>query len=243
MTDDRAPGEIARVDAGSLAAGWRWYVLAGLLVLLVYPATQWLLRRSGPTVAEAEVARLRLQDSFRHYQAGRHAEAVDAARAAIAADPGSADAYNNLAVASQALGNTDAAIQAATEALRLRPDFQLARNNLAWFQQEKAKGAGAAVPAERAAQASALLAQSLEAARAGRFQDCLDAATRAAEANPGLATAFSNRSYCLGRLERWDEGIRQVQEALRLDPGLQIARNNLAWLERERARAAQPGGR
>ena len=37
----------------------------------------------------------------------------------------------------------DDAIQAAREALRLKPDFALARNNLAWAEAEKQKTARA----------------------------------------------------------------------------------------------------
>jgi hypothetical protein len=35
----------------------------------------------------------------------------------------------------------DAAIEAARQALRIKPDFPLARNNLAWSLQQKKKGA------------------------------------------------------------------------------------------------------
>lgn len=41
------------------------------------------------------------------------------------------------------MSHWDEGIKAAEEAIRLKPDFQLARNNLEWAQQEKQKsGAG-----------------------------------------------------------------------------------------------------
>lgn len=43
----------------------------------------------------------------------------------------------NLAAGLASLGRWDEAIAAAREALRLRPDFPLARNNLAWAEREK----------------------------------------------------------------------------------------------------------
>jgi tetratricopeptide (TPR) repeat protein len=49
-----------------------------------------------------------------------------------------AEAYNNIAAGHQALGEWDEAIAAAQEAIRLRPDFQLARNNLAWSLRQRA---------------------------------------------------------------------------------------------------------
>ena len=55
--------------------------------------------------------------------------------------PAYAEAYNNIAAAYASLGKWDQAIAAAEAALRLKPDFQLARNNLAWAQSQKAKAA------------------------------------------------------------------------------------------------------
>ena len=51
--------------------------------------------------------------------------------------PGYAEALNNIAAGHQALHEWDEAIASAGEAVRLRPDFQLARNNLAWSQQQR----------------------------------------------------------------------------------------------------------
>jgi hypothetical protein len=43
------------------------------------------------------------------------------------------------------MGRWDEAIEAAREALRLKPDFQLARNNLAWSESQKVLAAGKAL--------------------------------------------------------------------------------------------------
>ena len=51
--------------------------------------------------------------------------------------PDYADAYNNIAAAYSALHLWDFAIAAAQEALRIRPDYQLARNNLNWALEQK----------------------------------------------------------------------------------------------------------
>jgi len=61
-----------------------------------------------------------------------------AARQALRLDPKSAVAWNNIAAADEGLKRWDDAIDAAKHALALQPDFQLARNNLAWSQQQKA---------------------------------------------------------------------------------------------------------
>ena len=54
-------------------------------------------------------------------------------------NPNYAEAYNNVAAAHAALARWDDAIQAARQAISLKPDFQLAKNNLAWATTEKAK--------------------------------------------------------------------------------------------------------
>jgi len=65
-------------------------------------------------------------------------QCIAAAKMALAILPTSAEAYNNIAAAYEDLGRWDEAIQAAREAVRLKPDFQLAKNNLAWSESQKA---------------------------------------------------------------------------------------------------------
>ena len=71
-------------------------------------------------------------------QAGKYAESVDAARKALALDPSSAEAWNNVAAGDEAMGKWDEAIDAAHHAIALRPGFELAKNNLAWSVKQKA---------------------------------------------------------------------------------------------------------
>ena len=61
------------------------------------------------------------------------------ARAALAVDPKSASAWNNIAVSFMGLNRVDDAFEAAKEAVALDPNMQLAKNNIAWMNQEKAK--------------------------------------------------------------------------------------------------------
>jgi len=54
--------------------------------------------------------------------------------------PDSAEAWNNIAADNEAMHRWDAAIAAAKKAIALSPDFQLAKNNLAWSISQKAAG-------------------------------------------------------------------------------------------------------
>lgn len=62
-------------------------------------------------------------------------------RAALALDPQSADTLNNLGWTLGKLGFFPQAVPLLEEAVRLRPDFALARNNLAWVKSQQ-KGGG-----------------------------------------------------------------------------------------------------
>ncbi len=54
-----------------------------------------------------------------------------------------AEAYNNLIAAYNSLGRWDEAIAAGRQALRIKPDYQLARNNLLWAETQKNRVASA----------------------------------------------------------------------------------------------------
>ncbi len=62
---------------------------------------------------------------------------IATARKALAIDPGSSEAYNDISAASAGEEHWDAAIEAANSSLLLNPSYQLAKNNLQWAQHEK----------------------------------------------------------------------------------------------------------
>ena len=68
--------------------------------------------------------------SLQLYREERYAESIAASRAALALRSNYAEAWNNIGAAYNKLGRYDKAGDAFEEALRLKPDFQLARNNL-----------------------------------------------------------------------------------------------------------------
>lgn len=233
MTEDvNQPAEDSGKGHG-LWRVWRWVIAVAVVVMLVFALRMAGSRDEAPVPQSAASAGA-VQLSLQHYQAGRYQDAIAAAQTAIAANPDSAEAYNNLAVSYLGLSRYDEGIQAAQDAIRLRPGFRLALNNLAWIQQEKAKAAG---PPVQSTPAGILLDQSVQHYQAGRFKECMDTATQAANLNSNSARAFNNIGICAGNLKLWDEAIRNTQEAIRLDPSLQLARNNLVWMQQERLKA------
>jgi len=84
--------------------------------------------------------------SLLYYQAGKYSECIRTARRALELRPNSAEAYNNIAAAYNSMALWDDGIQAATEATRLKPDFEVAKNNLLYAIAQKQRGPGAGMP-------------------------------------------------------------------------------------------------
>ena len=69
-------------------------------------------------------------DRARHHQAGRLQLAEQVYRSILAAEPGHAEAYNNLGAALAAQGKLDEAAARFRRAIELRPEYGEAHNNL-----------------------------------------------------------------------------------------------------------------
>lgn len=76
--------------------------------------------------------------SLAAYRAGAFQQSIEDARRALALEPLSAEAWNNIGADYGALHRWDEAIAADKQAIAIRPEFQLAKNNLAWALQQKA---------------------------------------------------------------------------------------------------------
>ena len=76
--------------------------------------------------------------SLVYYNAQDFQLCIDAAKTALQMRPSYAEAFNNIAAAQIMLGDYDAAITNATQAVRISPETQLYKNNLARAQREKA---------------------------------------------------------------------------------------------------------
>jgi Zn-dependent protease len=77
------------------------------------------------------------------------------------------------------------------------------------------------------------LNEGLTAVREGRHDDAVERFSKVIEAGGDagvLATALANRALAEGRRGQWRKAIADYREALRLEPKLATAHNNLAWL-------------
>jgi tetratricopeptide (TPR) repeat protein len=82
-------------------------------------------------------ARTLHREAFAHFAAGRLDEAAAGYRAALAADPKLAIAWNGLAMVLERQGDLDGAIEAARKLVALEPDEALGHTSLSMFYQRK----------------------------------------------------------------------------------------------------------
>ena len=128
------------------------------------------------------------------------------------------------------------------------PHFQLAANNLKWALEEQKKeeeqrlaAASPTNPAETTppSQASAIyLAQGLRQLNAGEYDAAIDSWQRILVLDPSNALAANNIGTAYMFKKEPATALTWFQKAVKWDPSLQIARNNIAWATEGQTRTA-----
>ncbi len=174
--------------------------------------------------------------SLAAYRAGHFQQSIDLAKQALAADPHSAEAWNNVGAGYGALGQWSEGIAAEQEALRLHPHLEIAENNLRWFLRQKTLEEGK-LPQVSPRTVADYINLSLTLNQQGRFPESIAAAKRALVIDPKAAEAWNNIAAGDEALHRWDDAIVAAQKALALRPDFELAKNNLAWAVRQKEAA------
>ena len=169
--------------------------------------------------------------SMMQYRQGLYAESIESARRALQIEPKSVEAYTNTGAAYGAMRQWDEAIRNEREALRLRPGYALAQNNLNWYEQQKLNAE--AKPADLRAQD--FVNESLRLNLAGKYVESIAAAREALRLNPNSAEAWNNIAANDESMHRWDDAIVAAKKAISLKPDMQLAKNNLAWSVAQKA--------
>jgi tetratricopeptide (TPR) repeat protein len=115
------------------------YVPGDTVALL---ATQTPATPQSPEARAVNDAATLINRSLALNQAGKFEDSIAVARDALKIDAKNALAWNNIAAGYESLHQWDQAIAAARRAIALKPDFQLAKNNLAWSLQQKSSTGG-----------------------------------------------------------------------------------------------------
>jgi tetratricopeptide (TPR) repeat protein len=211
----------------------QWVIGLVVALVLAFPLLHRLIHRGDDAAAPAAANlsasdQTMLNQSFALYQAGKYDEAIAVGQALVKANPNVASGWNNLSASYAKLGRWDDAIRCAQQALRIEPGHELAKGNLAYAQSAKTGAPGTL---------QYFLNLSAEEYRAGKFPECIADAAKAIDLDPQNAAGYNNKGACYGSLGMFAEEIQAEQEAIRLNPANQLAKNNLNWaLERKKVR-------
>jgi tetratricopeptide (TPR) repeat protein len=167
-----------------------------------------------------------------------------------------AESYLDQSLRYYQAGRFGDSVAAARAALKLRPDYPVAWNNIAaaynavgfWEDgisaaqealrlqpdYDLAKNNLAWAKLNQYPTPENFLTQSLLYYREGKFNDCIRAARMAVSLRPLYAEAWNNIATAYNAMSSWDDGIKAAEEAVRLKPDFQLARNNLAWARAQR---------
>jgi tetratricopeptide (TPR) repeat protein len=157
---------------------------------------------------------------------------VRALKKAVEFDPGNPEARYRLGSEYLSSKRPNEAVEQLREAYRLRPEdrrilYAFARGLRACGKTEESdllmrklasdlKSSSQA--SERAAQTAALNDEGIQLEKSGRISAAADRYRAALENDPLADTVRRNLGLALCRLGRWDEGIAELREALRLNP-------------------------
>jgi Tfp pilus assembly protein PilF len=197
--------------------------------------------RTAPTVDN------RLNLSVVYINANTPERAVPILLSVIAEDKNNATAWNNLCVAHNLEKDYKGGVTACRQALDIDPHFQLAANNLKWAMDEQKKdeqrlaAASPISPAEATppSQASAIyLAQGLRQLNSGDYDAAIDSWQMILALDPSNALAANNIGTAYMFKKEPATALTWFQKAVKSDPSLQIARNNIAWATEGQTRTA-----
>src|SRR5437868_1325584 len=139
------------------------------------------------------------------YQTGRHQQAVDLIRHAIAHRLGApAHYYGNLGLALKGQGNLDAAIEAYRAALQIDPNLSETHNNLGVVLESR-----------------------------GQRDKAIECFRMAVKISPQYADAHNNLGAALQRQGNVSEALSEIRQSIELNPRNPVAYNNLGNALRE----------
>ena len=163
---------------------------------------------------------------------GRTSEAIANLSLAVEQNPSNLDVRYLLMQIYAKLGDANNLHRQVTETLTLFPGDETANSWLArGAQPTPTPAAGPPTP-------ESYLNQSLDLYRAGKFPESIGAARQALKLRPDYAAAWNNIMSAYNAISDWDNAIAAGEKAVSLDPGSQLARNNLAAARDGKAHAA-----
>jgi tetratricopeptide (TPR) repeat protein len=155
---------------------------------------------------------------------GNPAKAEVHFRDALALDPRNPEAYAYYAPFLRTQGREHEAVEVARRGLSLSPGHLGLKAFLAAPAPAVAAGPPVLATPPADATAESLLDTSLALYRAGRYQESLQTAQRAAALRPDWDLAWNNVCAAYNSLGRWDDAIAAGEKAVRLNPAMPTRR-------------------
>ncbi len=235
---------IGLVQVGEQAMADRYTYLPslGVLIMIIWGAYEltrrW--RHHAAVLALAGAVAIILCCALTRQQLGYWQDSETLFRHALKVTHNNYIAHNNLGSALNEKGQTEEAISQFEQALRIKPDDPLARNNLAVAHYDLGVVFG------RKGQTDEAISQFQEAirikpdgaeahnnlgiafGRKGQTDEAISEYQEALRIKPDYPDAHNGLGVALGMKGRIDEAISQFQEALRLKPDYADAQSNLA---------------
>jgi Tfp pilus assembly protein PilF len=172
-----------------------------------------------------------------YVESGRFAEAIAPLEHALRLDPRSANAHNQLGGALLSLGRAREAIPHLRQAAALAPDDERMQFNLGYALNAAGLPADAAQAFRRAIDINPDFAEAHDnlgvfLLSRNQLAEAIVHLRKAAALAPNSADVHSNLGGALVNAGKVDEGVQHLRRALELRPDHDVARQNLAILER-----------
>lgn len=169
---------------------------------------------------------------FSLYQEKKFPKAIEMFKKTISFDSLHVLAYNNLGACYGDMALWKEEIDACEKALLIKPDFQLARNNIEYaksqMNHEKIVSEEIKLKSEKD-----LIQYSYSLYLEKKFADVILVSRLIISKNKKNAMAFNNLCASLNSLQRFEEGMNACQKSLEISPDFQLAKNNLAYSKSE----------
>lgn len=205
---------------------------------------------ASPSIASLEAlvhssptADNRINLSLAYINGNQSNRAIPLLEGVVAQDGNNFLAWNNLCVANTLQMAYNVAIDDCNHAISAAPNYQLARSNLKWAEDEQRKMIATLAAEEQTAPASRdaafFLTEGLNYLHVGSYDKAIDAWQNTLERDPRNAAAANNIGTAYMLKKQAANAASWFGKALSMDPSMQLAKNNLAWAQDEQSKAAK----
>ncbi|GAA0731613.1 hypothetical protein GCM10009430_43980 [Aquimarina litoralis] len=162
-----------------------------------------------------------LELGLTYFEKQEYIQSIEAFKNSLRMNPNNSLAYNNICSAYNRLKMYDKAKIACEKAINLRPDFVLAKNNMA------VANNGISNLQNEVMSVNDYLTLGYNYYRLGFFKDCIITCEKLLKIDPDNVTAYNNICSSYNNLEDYENAIKACEKAVKIAPDFKLAKNNL----------------